>query len=308
LWLHHVTSDKLMEQQIIRFSSVFAVLLPCRTRSSVIDNDLRLGLSGRAGAIARVDRLRDTGAESVAMKSVMAVRLGLTLVLAGSAAACGSSSSGFAPSLNASATGPTPIPTTLMASVSGTVWLHAPDGVRPHAGARVGAWVETGSSGTWTWGSVDGSARYHLSVPDGARVRIQVGANGAFYQPCAITLHTVGNISRDVRIVSDTTQLGARLPAPFLAQTPMLSGFVYELAEDGRRIPVRDARVELDGLFGLGLVTATTLTDVNGRYVFCGLDGDASTYLYASKTTYSLFEATVTLGGNTTRDIEMRKR
>ena len=158
------------------------------------------------------------------------------------------------------------------------------------------------------WGTVDANGRYRLNVPEGARVRIQAGANGAFYQPCAITLHTVGNANRDVRVVSDTAQLGAQLPAELLALTPTLSGFVYEVADDGRRIPVRDARVELDGLFGLGLPIATTMTDVNGRYVLCGLDGDTSTYLFASKTAYSLFEATVRLGGNTTRDIEMRRR
>ena len=242
------------------------------------------------------------------MKPVTAVRLGLTLVLAGAAAGCGSSSSGLPSSLSATAAGPTPIPTTLMASVSGTVWLHAPDGVRPFPTAHVGGWVETGSQGSWMWATVDANGRYRLNVPEGARVRIQAGGNGAFYQPCAITLHTVGNVNRDVRVVSDTAQLGAHLPSALLAQTPTLSGFVYEVAEDGRRIPVRDARVELDGLFGLGFVAATTLTDANGRYVFCGLDGDASTHLYASKTMYALFEATARFGGNTTRDIEMRRR
>src|SRR5215207_8989685 len=112
------------------------------------------------------------------MNLVKAVWLGLTVVLAAAAAACDSSSSGVAPTLNASAAGPTAIPATVTASVSGTVWLHAPDGVRPCPTARVGGWVETGSHGSWMWGSVDQNGRYRLNVPEGARVRIQAGANG----------------------------------------------------------------------------------------------------------------------------------
>jgi hypothetical protein len=65
--------------------------------------------------------------------------------------------------------------------------------------------------------------------------------------------------------------------------------------------------VELDGLCGLGWVAATTLTDADGRYVLCGLAGEPSTYVYASKSGYRLFESNVALTGNTSLDIEMRR-
>jgi hypothetical protein len=32
----------------------------------------------------------------------------------------------------------------------------------------------------------------------------------------------------------------------------------------------------------MGVVIATTLTDADGRYVLCGLDGDRESYLYAT--------------------------
>jgi len=66
-------------------------------------------------------------------------------------------------------------------------------------------------------------------------------------------------------------------------------------------------RVSLDSLGGLGFVAATTLTDADGRYILCGLADDPSTYLFAWKDGYGLFESTVNVAGNTTLDIELRR-
>ena len=130
----------------------------------------------------------------------------------------------------------------------------------------------------------------------GPSLRILVAGD---YQPCAVRADVRGDLSRDVRVVSDPRQLGARLPPELLFDTPTLSGVVTELTSDGRR-PLSDVRVELDGLGGLGLVTATTLTDAEGRYVLCGLRNESATYLFASKASYKLFEQTVALSGSTT--------
>ena len=192
-----------------------------------------------------------------------------------------------------------------MATISGTVWLHAADGVKAYANP-VGGWTEFAGGGSWSWGTTDAGGRYTFPAPIGARVRIQFGGQVNVYQPCAVTLQVEGNVSRDLHVVNDVAQLGARLPSQLMVQTPRLSGVVYAI-EEGRRTPISEARVELDGLYGLGLVTATTLTDRDGRYVLCGLDGERnSTYLFATKAGYALFSSSVAINGNTVLDIEMR--
>ena len=127
------------------------------------------------------------------------------------------------------------------------------------------------------------------------------------YQPCQEVVRAEADVAHDIHLIADRRQLGAHLPAELVARTPLLSGVVSEVDSDGRRTPLADVRVELDGLYGLGLVTATTLTDADGRYVLCGLAGETTTYMFASKSGYRLFESTVTLAGNTSLDIEMRR-
>jgi hypothetical protein len=175
----------------------------------------------------------------------------------------------------------------------------------PQANSRVFGWVQTEKYGSTT-GPVqtDASGRYTFSAPSDARIRIHTGS-GAF-QPCEVSLQAIGHVTQDLHVVVDRQQLGAHLPPALRAQTPTLSGLVFEL-RDGTRIPVADVRVELDGLYGMGLVTATTLTDADGRYVLCGLRDESSTYLFASKSGYRLFETTVPLSGNTTLDVELAR-
>jgi len=201
------------------------------------------------------------------------------------------------------AAAPTP---TARVTVSGTVWIHDAAGVRPDANGRMFGWVQEATQGRTT-GQVptDGSGRFSFTVPVGAQVRLQSSVNNT-YQPCQVVVRADSDVMQDIHAVADRQQLGAQLPAEFLAHAPLLSGVVFERTDDGRR-PLADVRVELDGLHGLGWVAATTLTDANGRYVLCGLGDEPSTYLFASKSGYRLFESAVTLAGNTNLDIEMRK-
>lgn len=168
-------------------------------------------------------------------------------------------------------------------------------------------WVQQATTGSTT-GPVqtDGNGRFTFAVPPGAQVRLQSAAPGAF-QPCQVVVHADTDVTADIHAVIDPRQLGAHLPPELLARTPVLSGTVFEQATDGRRTPLADVRVELDALYGLGVVAATTLTDANGRYILCGLADEPSTYLFASKAGYRLFESSVTLNGNTTLDIELRR-
>jgi hypothetical protein len=150
----------------------------------------------------------------------------------------------------------------------------------------------------------DADGRYTFHVEPGTFVRVQVAAN---YQPCVAGVSVNGNTTRDVHIINDPDLLGDHLPAPLLAETPTLSGTVFELTAEGRQ-PVAQAVVELDMIWGMGDVSATTLTDTNGRYVLCGLGGHDSTYVYVSKNGYSLADVgTVALKGDTVRDIELKR-
>jgi hypothetical protein len=114
-------------------------------------------------------------------------------------------------------------------------------------------------------------------------------------------------VTRDVHKVVDPHQLGGHLPSELLAETPTLSGVVFELTPDGERRPIESAEVQTDGLGGLGWITAGTLTDEEGRYVLCGFQGETSTYVIASKAGFRPLQATTRLTGNTTLDIELTR-
>lgn len=228
-------------------------------------------------------------------------RFGCTaaLVAALGAGGCGGGTTPTAPPA------PSPGPPSGSATISGIVLVHASDGVKPFGNQSLFGWVETDSGGSTTGRiAIDPAGRYSFSVPAGG-TRVRIGVVGA-YQPCAITLTPQGNVTQDVRVVTDPLQLGAGLPPELAAIAPTLSGTVYEVTSEGR-LPLKDVRVELDGLGGLGLVIATTLTDADGRYLLCGVPQLRGLYLFASKSGYKLFETGTNLLGQSTLDIELRR-
>jgi hypothetical protein len=200
---------------------------------------------------------------------------------------------------------PGPSPVAENATIAGVVWQHASDGVKPLAAASVGGWVQAAGSG-WRVGPIqtDGDGRYSFQVPANAWLRVEVFPP---YQPCVVTISASSSVSHDVHIVADPKQLGAHLPAELLTDMPTLTGVVFENTPDGKQ-PVSGVRLEVDMLYGLGDVSATTLTDSDGRYVLCGLVGN-SPYIYASKAGFRVGDVgTVSLtGANTIRDIELQR-
>jgi hypothetical protein len=201
---------------------------------------------------------------------------------------------------------PTPHPS-LDRTISGTVWVHGSSGMHPASGAILAGFVETDREG-YAMGRlpVGADGRYQVSVP-GTAVRVRLKAvTATSYQPCGVTVTPAQHVVQDIHIVSDSRLLGGNLPSQLPITGPVLSGIVYELTPDGRR-PVPDARVELDGLWGLGLVTATTLTDADGRYTLCGVAQLPGLTVYASKPGYALFEEWRDLIGRTTLDIELQR-
>jgi hypothetical protein len=199
-----------------------------------------------------------------------------------------------------------PPPSPALANVSGTVWIHDAGGVRPYAGASVFAWVEI-NRGARSMGRAvtDADGRYLFRPETGSVLRIF--ANYSEYQPCAVTLDVSGDLTHDVHIVSNRNQLGARLPQALLSQSPTLSGVVFEVTPEGRRV-LSDVHVTFDGTGGgADLVTASTLTDSDGRYVLCGLSRDKTGALFVSKPDYHPFFKSVQLtGAITTLDVELQ--
>lgn len=193
-------------------------------------------------------------------------------------------------------------------TVSGTVWIHRAGGAEPSPGGQLFGWLEFGASGRTT-GRVDIAAngRYQFSVPAGA-IRVRV-FGGPGYQPCAVTVQPAangGDVAADIHTIVDPLLLGGNLPEALRSQEPTLSGMVYEQTPDGRR-PVPNVWVSLDGLHGLGLLIAETLTGADGRYALCRVPHLPGLTIYASLTDFQLFEYSADLIGKQTLDIELRR-
>ena len=189
-------------------------------------------------------------------------------------------------------------------SVSGRVWLHDGGRVEPHPDAPLFGWVSSQTAG-YTTGPipVDGGGEYQVSIPEGMALSLYAGAYYS-YQPCGVRAAAgAGPERRDVHVVRDRSRLGVNLPPDLPLAPPTLSGTVVEETAEGARVAVPGVRVELDGLFGMGLVVASTETDDAGRYLLCGLDAAASPYLFASKAGYRLFE--LDLGGRSAGTLDI---
>jgi len=191
--------------------------------------------------------------------------------------------------------------------VSGFVWDHGPTGVTLVTSGNVDAFVDMATSG-YALGPqpIGPDGRYVVLVPPGARIHVK--GNGR--QPCAASVEVPGDghgVQNDLHLVSDPRQLGASLPAELAAMAPTLSGVVYEQTAAGR-VPLASAAVELDGLFGLGLILASTRTDAEGRYLLCNVPQIRGLTIVAGLTGYELFYSSSELRGVATLDIDIRRR
>ena len=88
-----------------------------------------------------------------------------------------------------------------------------------------------------------------------------------YFQPCAVTVDVRGDVVQDIEVVSAETLNSLAPPRPLSVREPVMTGTVYEVTPTDRQ-PISGAIVSVSEA---GLVRATTLTDLNGRYFICNL-------------------------------------
>jgi hypothetical protein len=196
-------------------------------------------------------------------------------------------------------------------TVSGLIVDETTSGPRPVADAFVNIWMEVnGGANGYHAGHprTDSAGHFSLSgVPVGTALIFAAGSG--YRQPCAAVFDVNGDTTHNVFLVSDPSLVGSTLPGG-MDTLPILTGVVYESTPNGR-VPVEGASIEVEAI--MDLVTATTLSDADGRYQVCGLPGATKGFwpsfdVYASKDGYGLTDAVASLNGTvTTLDIELRR-
>lgn len=186
-------------------------------------------------------------------------------------------------------------------TIAGTVWVHDRGSVKPAQSGAVFGWVEHEQFATNTGKiPIAANGRYQFSVHRSAR-RVHIQTWGVSeYQPCAASVEPTGDVNVDVH--------AGTLPESLRFQESTLSGRVYELNPDGRRVPVGEAEIALDSFGGEGFVLATTFTDADGRYALCAVPQLQGLFLSARAPGYALFGFGDGLIGRTTLDIELRRK
>lgn len=143
----------------------------------------------------------------------------------------------------------------------------------PLAHVAIYMWDQSSNRGGFTRGQVaatDSAGHFEAGIGGGPtdQLYVQTSLQG-YFQPCAVTVGSTSDVTRNIELVSAQT-LNALAPPPPLAArlAPTLTGTVYEVTPTGRQ-PLAGANVIVDALDGMGLVVATTQTDLSGHYLLC---------------------------------------
>jgi hypothetical protein len=121
-----------------------------------------------------------------------------------------------------------------------------------------------------------------------------------FVQPCVASASVAADTSLDVQLVPEA---GAAAGMPGLKiASPTVSGVVFESTPQGRKA-VAGARITAE--LTLDLVTATTITDAEGRYMVCAIP-QGSIGITATKSGGIIAEGSVTVTGDTVLDLEVK--
>lgn len=123
----------------------------------------------------------------------------------------------------------------------------------------------SGTSRTDTRVTADGDGRCPFTLTRGESLTLKAEEG---HQPCVASYRFLTSSMPDVHVVEDVALLGANLPPALRPQVPAFPGRVYERTAQGQ-MPVAGVEVEL----GIDFAFASTLTDDDGRYMFCNATG-----------------------------------
>lgn len=196
-------------------------------------------------------------------------------------AACDGSGSGASPDANSSDPvlgSPVATPPTGDFVVRGQVY-DAYDG--PIGDATLNIWLRTEDlaySYGWAYGELrsDAAGRYETVRLPASSVLIPAYKDH-YLQPCVVTvelLEPAHDVEVDVELVSPATLDSFAPPRPTLQPGPAFMGTVFETTPTGKQ-PISGAYISVDGLGGLGLVMATTYSDLAGNFFLCNVPDGA---------------------------------
>ena len=176
-------------------------------------------------------------------------------------------------------------------TTSGIVQELTPQGARPVPGVDVNAWIDLGSFGYSYWAlhgrpQSDAMGRYTLqSIPEGARVWVQVETPGLVQQCAVAALPVHADQTVDVQLVSTANLSASRtfLPPPAPGYR-FVSGTILEASQTGNR-PAAGVSVDYVSpafaTFGDDFWLAETFSDPEGHYLVCGVPDTESALITA---------------------------
>ena len=190
-------------------------------------------------------------------------------------------------------------------TITGSVLLYSGAGTRETvANVVLETWVERpGVMYFAGYITGDSAGRFSFEVPSDGLVRLYAHPPG-LYQPCLTTVKA-GQTETTLRLVSEADVVRAREWPDFKVET-LLSGTIFETSAMGR-LPLPDARVQVDGVTGDGRPLSDTLTDADGRFVVCGLEGSPLHALVAFKTGYQWATTMIPTQGAGPIDLELKR-
>lgn len=144
-------------------------------------------------------------------------------------------------------------------------------------GAYINIWVTTESLGYsygWAYGELKSNeaGRYEtVRLPES---RISIAAyKDNYVQPCAVDVELqepARDVEIDVELMSPATFDSFAPPLPTRLTGPAFTGSVFETTPSGKQ-PVSGAYIAADGFGGLGLVVASTYSDLGGNFFLCNV-------------------------------------
>jgi hypothetical protein len=203
--------------------------------------------------------------------------------------------------------GPTFLPTSCVThTITGTITELGPLGQRPVAGARVYVHLYAPHrGGHWMSDVTETDGRYELwGIYTDAIAVLTVGTDGVYVQPCVHQVTVTSDVSVDIEIVPRSAGGAAANAAARRGSGLFLTGVVFGQGPDGTRVPIPDAMVFLDN------VTATTMTDADGRYVLCGIPRGRHELDATAPGGYDISKnptRTMDIAGDTTFDVELKR-